>query len=168
MKTPIIVLFLFFIFSCNTKKNSVSIANKLNCPKDGKCTIEIIKNKSLLIKKDDLGFIYYHLMDNNQSSVIAYKYERNVEKGLQDGHYNEEIIFEIENKNTSLNLTDTKLEKTKMLFGRHCFCKGQAGYFQVNKGTLILEKKNETIELNLDISVNEVPQIITSIITVIK
>ena len=48
---------------CNSHKNSItknkvkSVPLVLNseCPQDGNCTVEVLKNKSLVIKTDDLG-----------------------------------------------------------------------------------------------------------------
>ena len=123
---------------CNCKKNAITERQSTPtteissaCPEDGKCTIEIFRNKSLQIKKDGIGALYYQMKDSADVSVIQYQYNRNKTEGLQDGSYREEVLFEIPATATTLSLSDLKLQKTKMLFGRHCFCKGQAGYFEV-------------------------------------
>jgi hypothetical protein len=170
---PILTLLIF----CSSKNNieaqtndSKGLTNKkeINCPTDGRCAVDLFKNKKLVIKHDDLGSIYYQVADNNNTSVILFKYERNVEVGVQDANYSEEIVFEINNSDTSLRLSNESIQSTKMLFGRHCFCRGQAGYYEVNQGHLNLEKKNQKITMNLDFKVSKVPQVITDIQTTIE
>lgn len=157
---------------CNCKKSVVE-SSKINtiesiCPEDGKCTIQILKNKSLVLKSDDLGGLYYHLVDNENTSVIQYQYNRTVEEGLQDGHHQEEIIFEINNSITELHLKNEELQQTKMLFGRHCFCKGQAGNFKVEEGSLLLTKDNNTITFELYFKTNKVPQLFEKVKATLK
>ena len=55
-----------------------------------------------------------------------------------------------------------------MLFGRHCFCKGQAGYFKVNEGNLNFENKKGTINVDLKFRVTKVPQLYTVVKATIK
>lgn len=139
-----------------------------NCPEDGICSIEVIKNKSIVVKTDDFGSNYYLLEDNENTSVIYYKYDRSFEKELQDAYYKEEIAFEVSNEVNQLNLTDEELQNTKMLYGRLCFCKGQTGFFKVTKGTLKYTKKGNEIAIDLDFENQKVPQIIKKIKTIIK
>ena len=138
------------------------------CPENGVCTINIQKNKSMVVKTDEFGSVYYTLEDDSSKSVIVYEYKRNVEEGLQDGQHREEIVFEINNSDTSLSLTGKNLQSTKMLFGRHCFCKGQAGYYKVTEGNLNLENNNGTINIALDFKIKEVPQLYTTVKAIIK
>jgi hypothetical protein len=133
------------------------------CPENGKCTIQLFKNKSLDVKTDEFGSIYYAMNDDANTSVIKYEYKRNVEEGLQDGQHREEIIFEINNSEKEINLSDFALQNTKMLFGRHCFCRGQAGYFKVTEGKLNLENKDNVITLDLDFTITKVPQLYSKV-----
>ena len=138
------------------------------CPENGVCTIQLFKNKSLVVKTDDFGSTYYQMIENIDTSVIQYQYDRTVEDGLQDGQHREEILFEINNSTTALKLQDADLQKTKMLFGRHCFCKGQAGYFKIEEGTLFLENKNKVISFELDFKTDKVPQLFEKVTASIK
>lgn len=160
---------------CSPKKKIVnqnlSETQKLNlsnCPDDGICSIEIIKNKSILVKTDEFGSNYYSLEDNTNTSVVYYKYDRNFEKKLQDAYYKEEIAFEVSNHITELNLTNDEIQNTKMLYGRLCYCKGQTGYYKVAKGNLKYSKKNNEIVINLEFENQKVPQIIKKIKATIK
>jgi len=121
-----------------------------------------------MVKTDDLGGIYYHMEDNSNTSIIKYEYNRTVEEGLQDGQHREEIVFEINNNATELKLRDADLQTTKMLFGRHCFCKGQAGFFRIEEGTLNLSNKNEVISFDLDFKTHSVPQLFEKVKASVK
>ena len=153
---------------CHCQKAAVSatstkVSIESTCPENGVCTIQIQKNKSMIVKTDEFGSVYYTLEDDTAKSVIVYEYKRNVEKGLQDGQHREEIIFEINNSDTKLTLSDANLQKTKMLFGRLCFCRGQTGYYQVFEGNLNLENTKGTITVDLDFKVTKVPLLYTTV-----
>lgn len=172
MRKLLIIPFLTLITACNCQKKVSDKTSEIKkdevmtnstCPSDGKCTIEVIKNKSLEVKSDEFGSNYYNLTDNMNTSVVLYKYNRNVEEGLQDASYKEEIIFEINNSEKQLSFLDRDLQKTKMIFGRICFCRGQTGYYKVVSGKLFLENLKETIKFNLNFKITEVPQIINSL-----
>lgn len=164
-----------FLFCSNKKaiahkKEAINIVSKQsNCPNDGKCTVEIFKNKSLEVLKDDIGAIYYKMLDAKNSSIIKYTYKRNPpNENLQDGNYSEEVIFEINNADDKIDLTDLNLQNTKMLFGRFCYCKGQAGYFKIVKGNLKLERNKKEIQFNVAFTIAEVPQILQLLTEVIN
>ena len=106
--------------------------------------------------------------DNTMTSVILYEYKRNVEDGIQDGQHREEIVFEINNTDKEIHLNDFALQNTKMLFGRHCFCRGQAGFYKVSDGKLNLENKDNTITLDLDFTITKVPQLYSKVKATIK
>lgn len=150
--------------------NTIEAVSTINsdCPTDGKCTVEVLKNKSMNVLTDDIGAVYYRTADNSNTSIIIYKYERNVPKGLQDADYREEIVFEINNSEAKINKNDFTLQSTKMLYGRFCFCRGQTGFYKVSNGNLELENKNNQIHFKLDFTVTEVPQTIKSIEATIK
>lgn len=73
-------IFLIICFvSCKTKieiasSNKKEVVNML-CPKEGTCSFEIIKNKNLLIKTDNLGSLYTEVVDGNHS-VLKFEYKK--------------------------------------------------------------------------------------------
>lgn len=165
MRKFILLFLVGFLFSCTAQKTISDFTPKLTseCPIDGSCEIEILKNKQLVLLYDDFGGMYYDIKDQEGTTVLHYQYNKTTQANIQDGHYREDLIFEIKNSDKSLNLTDTALQQTKLIFGRHCFCKGQTGYFKLEKGALILEEKNNTFELKINFSTEKVPQIINQI-----
>ncbi len=171
MKKLLFVPLIFAVSFCNTaktKKTDMAVTIESVCPDNGKCSVQLIKNKSVDIKMDGLGSTYYQLADDSSKSVVIYEYNRDVPEGLQDGQHKEEIIFEIDNKASEIAFSDGDLSNVKMLFGRHCFCRGQAGYFRVNKGSLKLTQKDNVVSFNLNFKVTEVPQLFTEVKAVVK
>lgn len=171
MKAVILSLSIL-ISSCNCMKDSNENSDlkeaktilTSNCPEDGVCRLEIYKNKTIQLKKDGIGKLYYNLIDSESKSVVYFEYSRNVPKDLQDASYREEIVFEIDNNSTSQNLLNTDLKNVKMLFGKHCFCRSEAGYYNVNNGNLNYNYINNELKFNLTFKIPEVSsQVITSI-----
>lgn len=165
---------LLTLTSCNCQKNTSfkEAADKIvvneECPENGICSIELLKNKSLIVKSDEFGKLYYNLEDNESKNVVRYTFNKDKDETLQDSGYREEIIFEINTNVTELNLSGKHLQETKLLFGRFCYCKGATGYYKVEDGTLLLRKEKENIVLDLNFKITEVPQIITKINRSIK
>jgi hypothetical protein len=175
MKKLLIIPIAFALSFCNCNKKAVeekplaaAITTMSVCPEDGDCTIQLLKNKRMVLKNDGIGKLYYETEDDANKSVVIYEYKRRVEPGLQDGSHREEVIFEIDNNASELSLSDRDLQQTQMLFGRHCFCRGQAGYYRISSGKLNLINKDDKITFNLDFKIAEVPQTINNIQTSVK
>lgn len=175
MKKLLYLPFVFCLTFCNCKKDlsSKTVSNTITsitsqCPENGICTIELLKNKELNVKTDEFGSTYFTLIDNPKTSVIQYQYNRNVEKGLQDAQHKEQILFEINNDISNLNLQNEDLQKTKMLFGRLCFCRGQTGHYKVINGDLKLNKNNDVYAVDLNFKIDQVPQLYTTVKATVK
>lgn len=167
MKYTILPFVLILFSCCGSKKTSTteSVIYNLesNCPDDGICTITVYPNEKLEILTDETGSIYYKKVADKNSGIVHFQYNKTVEEGIQDGQYKEELLFEYNGNNVSLDLSDSALQTTKMLYGRHCFCKGEAGYFRVNSGSLKFKQSKEKTAVDLQFKIVEVPQIITQI-----
>lgn len=149
---------------CSKKINSENTANNqvTICPKDGKCTFEVLKNKAI-VSNTDFGKINYTLVEDSLKDVVRYQYTKDLDKSNIDAGYREEILFEIDSNNSNTNFVNSDLEKTKMLFGRYCYCRGQTGLYKVVNGNLkIINFENLSFQLNFKIS--EVPQVVNTII----
>lgn len=172
MKKIITLITVLFLASCSCKKvnsQNHSTANLTSdCPKNGTCSLELFKGKSMLVNQDEFNKPYYELEENAATTVLKYTYSRTVKGNIQDAGYREEIVFEINNDQKNIILTDDSLQNTKMLYGRFCYCKGQTGYYKVSKGNLNISKKPEETAIALDFKIDAVPQIITAISLVIK
>ena len=137
--------------------------SKTNCPEDGTCTFEVLKQSSLSIEKDGIGATYPKIEKGNKV-ILKFEYKRNEIKDIQDGSYRELIYVEIDSDINTLTLTNKELHKAKVLFARLCFCRGQTGYYPVKEGELKVSKNTDsTYTLSLDFKINEVPQVIHTI-----
>lgn len=158
------------LISCSVRKNDAE--KTLNeqekefvqeCPNGGMCSIKYLANKSIKINKDNTNKIYYSLEDNFEKSVVRFEFKKNNPSGIAEANYIEEIVLEIQNSEREINLSDEFLEKAKVLFGKHCYCKGQAGVYSIQIGSLKMKQDKEkiSIELNFDVSpiIHEVSKI---------
>jgi hypothetical protein len=164
MKIILVFILTLLLSSCCTKKNTPNLTpsqTAISCPNNGDCTLEIFENKSISTNMDT-GKMNYTLVDSFDKTVVRYQYKKDMDQSNVDGGYREEIVFEIDADSNQIKYDDSALQKTKMLFGRYCFCRGQTGLYKVVNGSL--EVKNSG-ELNFDLTfkINEVPQIVTHI-----
>tara|TARA_R110002049_G_scaffold65035_1_gene170999 strand:- start:137828 stop:138394 length:567 start_codon:yes stop_codon:yes gene_type:complete len=156
---------LFLSVSCKSKQpvltenNTTGISE--NCPENDMCSLEVLQNKKLNILRDNLGEIYPEIADGNQL-LLKFKFEKNADLNVADGHYIEEIYIELNPNNLQKETTDFK--KENLLFARLCFCKGQTGYYRIRTGRLSVKNiKDGTYKIDFNFKIDEVPQIITSI-----
>lgn len=163
-------IFLFFLLtttSCisNKEKNLKTNLKTINsnCPSDGVCSLEVLKNKSLEIKNDDIGALY-PVLNEGESNVLKFEYKRNEIANTQDGQYSELIYIELPTNIKNTRLSNKELSTVKLLFARLCFCRGQTGYYKVSNGQLEIYKNGDaTFNLKLNFKIEEVPQVITLI-----
>ncbi|SCY25006.1 hypothetical protein [Flavobacterium caeni] len=154
----IIVLCLLIAYGCGANKTASQIALAGKCPGKGECTIELLRDKAMVVEHTANG-IRYSTETKKGTSVVKYQYNRIVPKNVQDGSYRVEIVFEYDGQ-TNQTLRDGQLEATKMLYGRFCYCKDGVGYFAVNQGTLSIDANGHG---TADISVPQISQLIKKI-----
>ncbi len=136
------------------------------CPEDGDCSLKIYKNSSIVLKKDTTD-MYYPVIEKGNNIVVEYTFFIKGPEGTSDGDYSETIHFEIKETTKSLHIEDDTLVQVNLLFGKHCFCRGEAGYYKVNDGNLILKKSHDKLIIDLSFSLDEVSQKVTRIKEVI-
>jgi len=167
MKYLMVLFFSVVTLNCKPKQAAIidNLQNVLttNCPDDGTCTFEVLKNKSLNILKTDLEETYTDITDG-QSHVLKFEYRRNEIANTADGQYIEQVFIELNPNNLEVELKDSEFKKAKVMFARLCYCKGQTGFYEISQGNLLIKKvANKTYRLVLDFKQDEVPQIITAI-----
>lgn len=155
------------VLACTSKQKAIADSYSQNeqriCPEDGECTFEVIKGKGIALKNSSIGKMYPDLVNGNKL-VLKFDYKRKEIPDVQDSSYNEIIQLEIDPNNPELELKDSELLKVKLTFARFCFCRGQTGYYRIQKGRLSLKEIGEKkYNLKLDFKTDEVPQIINSI-----
>lgn len=152
MKKTILIPFILLAVSCGGHKNTVSPMTEnytveSGCPEEGNCTLEVLQDKSLDIKTDGTGKLYYGLKDTPGKNVVKYTYKKDTDAQLQDAGYSEEIVFETDTDVNGFNYSATDMQKSNMLFGVMCFCRGKAGYYKVTSGNVVYKDNKLSIEL---------------------
>ncbi|MFT4802125.1 MAG: hypothetical protein ACI93N_001901 [Flavobacteriaceae bacterium] len=161
MKSIALLSVLFLFSSCGNNKIIVSNKDKEVIvlaggidEKEGDVSVNVSINSTLNLKDDTIGAIY-PVIESGDNLVIVFKYEEKAPEGIADGNYSETLHFEIPNNTTILNLADDELNNVKLLFGKHCFCKGDAGYYKVKKGKMKIVKTESDIYFDISFNVDE-------------
>lgn len=178
MKAFYFLIPLLMINACKTQTGTVTSTEKtatmgqLNervtgCPDEGDCTVKIHKNMNLIIKEDGTGAIYPEMVAG-KNTVVEYTYLKEGPEGTADGNYSETIHFEIPASVESLSKVNASLGDVKLLYGKHCFCKGEAGYYPISNGELSVSTNNKTLAFNLNFKVEKTSQVISNISETVK
>lgn len=162
------ICFLFFAMaSCDVQKSQTEREQDLippphiNCPKEGDCTFEVIKNASLNLKTDGVGKLYPEIMEGDKL-VIKYHYKKIVDKDLMDAGLSEYVYLEVDPMEQQIILKDKELQKVKMIYGKICHCSGN-GYYQVKEGNLFLFNRNGNLQIRSAFKVKNIQQVISEI-----
>lgn len=177
MKSLFFLLPLFFVNACKTAQSDsvISNTNKMEqtintssaCPEEGTCSIEVYKNKKLTMLDDGTGALYPEMLEG-EGMVVEYTYFKKGPEGTVDGNYSETIHFELPQTATSMKMENSALSEVNLYYGKHCFCKGEAGYYAVNKGILLVDVNDNGIAFDLTFNVGETSQVVSHISEMIK
>lgn len=148
-KIALMTLLLLVTLSCTVKKGAFAFIDGKHtvespCP-EGDCTFEVLKDKALNIQTDGTGMPYYSLEDMQGKVVVLYTYDRLAPKDVEDAEYKETIVFETDTNFSNLNNANPK--DVKMLFGVQCFCRGKAGFYRVNEGTITYSGEKLSVKI---------------------
>ncbi|MDT0295169.1 hypothetical protein ACFQ3R_04985 [Mesonia ostreae] len=127
-------------------KNISSITLESGCLPAGDCNLEVMPNTKMDFKIDTAEMLYPEFVDDLHTNTVKFSYNEDTDKELMDGHYREEVYFEVKNGTKEMNLQDMELKDVNFLYGRFCYCKGSAGYFKVDKGNLTMKDGKLTVE----------------------
>ena len=117
-------------------------------PENGKVTATREFEKGLNLK----GFneLYPQDVFSPETVVIKYEFEKNkAESNYADDFYKEELFFEIPAKAFKKTYTEGELEQVKLVYGKHCYCKGEAGYYAITNGTLKVDHSDKQTKVKL-------------------
>lgn len=167
MKKIYFITALLFILVSSCKSKNIVIPSVLKkattCIENDSCIVEVIPNKTIVFKADDFGNLYPVIEEGN-NTIFKYTYQKKSSKNLQDSNYTEIVYAELTQPISEQKLTNNALSKVKLHFGRLCFCKGQTGYYPIQKGTFSIKKLDaNTINISLKFSISEVPHVISTI-----
>ena len=177
MKALFLLLPLLMVQACKTtNNNTVSSsensteqiqANTDDCPDEGVCTAEIQKGKKLVVKEDGTGALYPEITSGD-NMVVVFSFSQKGPEGTVDGDYSETIHFEVPSNIDKLNKKGDGLQDVALLYGKQCYCKGEAGFYKVDNGVLNVTKKNGQLHFNLQFTVGETSHKVSEISRTIK
>jgi len=156
MKKMLAIATLAILASCNTTKGVQStnwlgktVTIKSDCPENGTCTATREKGKGLGEDKNK-ELVYPKIVENQETILIQYEYNRKKADGnYADDFHKEEIFIEIPAKTFKKEYKNEQLQDVKLIFGRHCYCKGSAGYFKITEGTLKIDNSENKTKVKL-------------------
>ena len=124
----------------------------------------MLEGKSIVIRNSDIGKPYHELIESTTTNVVKYEYSRVVKDTmLQDAGYTEVVLFEVDKKNPEIKVAGKELSKTKMIFGRFCFCRGSTGIYHVTDGQLEITRRKKELVIDLNFKIHEVPQVVSQL-----
>ncbi len=177
MKALLFLIPLLFVNACKTQTGNVissdntsmgQVENKVTgCPEEGSCSIVVHKNKHLVIKEDGTGALYPEIADG-ENMVVEYTYSKEGPEGTVDGNYSETIQFEIPAAVENLSKENATLGEVNLLYGKQCFCRGEAGFYPIRNGKLVVEKTNNTLVIDLKFKVEKTSQVVSHITETVK
>ena len=177
MKAFFLLLPLLIVQACKTtNNNTVSSSensteqmqtNTNTCPEGGVCTAEIQKGKKLVVKEDGTGALYPEITAGD-NMVVIYSFLQKGPEGTVDGDYSETIHFEMPANIDELDKKGNGLQDVSLLYGKQCYCKGEAGFYKVDNGVLKVNKENGQLNIDLQFTVNETSHKVSSINRTIK
>ena len=141
--------------SCSTTKGVEStnwLGKKVTmisvAPENGKVTATREFEKGLNLN----GFneLYPQTHFDPEKILVEYSFDRNKsEKPVADDFYKEELFLEIPAKAFKKQYKDAELEEVKLVYGKHCYCKGEAGYYKITQGTLKIDHSDKQTKVKL-------------------
>ncbi|RMA57180.1 hypothetical protein [Ulvibacter antarcticus] len=172
MKTYIFLIAILAANACNSTKGTKEVSEvnseekmemiKDNCPEAGDCTLKVMKNKNMILKEDTTGMLY-PVFEDGENMVVEFTYSEKGPEGTADGNYSETIHFEVPNSAESLKLANSSLQTVSLLYGKQCFCRGEAGFYKVKKGSFSLSKTGKQLNFEVNFKIDETSQKVTSI-----
>lgn len=169
MKKMLAIATLAILASCNTTKGVVStnwlgktVSIQSQCPENGICTATREVGKGLGEDKYSTE-TYPKIVDNQETILIQYEFDRKKAEGnYADDFHKEEIFIEIPAKTFKKEYKNEQLQDVKLMFGRHCYCKGSAGYFKITEGTLKIDNSENKTKVKLNFKA-PVPQLFENV-----
>jgi len=98
---------------------------------------------------------YYPVIEKGDKMIVEFSFLEKGPDGTVDGDYSETIQFEVSNTIDKFTIADKDLEQVNLLYGKQCFCRGEAGYYKIDQGNLTVEKSEDQIVFDLSFIVKE-------------
>lgn len=171
MRALILLIPILIINGCKTQTGSITssesnnteqMRNKTACPEDGTCSVLVYQNSTIVVTDDETGF-YPHIEKGN-NMVVEFTYLKKGPEGTADGNYSETVHFEIPNGTKKFTKENASLSQVNLLFGKHGFYPGEAGYYEVTNGKLSVDNTANNLKFDLRFKVDNQSQVISHIV----
>src|SRR5690606_4828586 len=141
--------------SCSTTKGVEStnwLGKKVTmisvAPENGKVTATREFEKGLNLN----GFneLYPQTHVDPEKVLDEYSHDRiKTEGNYADDFYKEELFLDIPAQKFKKQYKVAELDQVKLVYGKHCYCKGEAGYFKITEGTLKVDHSEKQTKVKL-------------------
>jgi hypothetical protein len=156
MKKVLALFALAALASCSSTKKGTTVTNWLGknvtlisaTPENGTATAE--RKASTTMSLQATSELYPVMMFDETKTVISYEYTRNSSNEPHaDDFYREELFMEIPSSAFKKTYKNEQLQDVKLIFGKHCYCKGEAGYYKISEGTLKVNHTEKNTHISL-------------------
>lgn len=168
MKPLLSYVIICICFACTPQRYVLQLSKQIQQTsrtqiKDGQSIISIIPHKKAVLNKDAFN-IGYVTLEESKETLLKFEYTKQTAKNLVDANYSEIVYIALPENFSEINSNDINLEKTQILFGRFCYCKGNTGFYNVENGDLSAKMiaKNQ-LKFSLKFKLKQVPHLISNI-----
>jgi len=169
MKKVLIIAALTSLIGCqSSKKRSTTnwldqqVILKSECPENGTCSAT--RQPGTGIEQNiEVKEVYPQIVQKEEMVLIQYEFNRKkAEQNYADDFHKEELFIEIPAKAFKKEYKNEELQEVNLIFGRHCYCKGFAGYYKITEGNLKIENSENKTKIKLSFKA-PVPQLYQNI-----
>ena len=142
--------------SCKTSVKGVESTNWLGkkvvmssvLPENGIVTATREFEKGLNL--DGFAELYPQDIFKPETVLVKYEFNRNQSEDIYaDDFYKEDLYLEIPTQAFKKEYKDAAMQDVKLIYGKHCYCKGEAGYYKITDGILKINHKEEATTIKL-------------------
>jgi hypothetical protein len=134
---------LFVLVAC--KSAQADLPALQDCPGNGDCTVQVLKETKLIQKEDESGVSGISFEEDSDFQVIFIQYQDRKRKD-----YTEEIYLQIPSMFKEIHSKNLSLKNQKVILGKVCDCE-DSGFEQITKGELKIIDNRDFISLHLEI-----------------
>lgn len=150
-KNIIAIIAFSMLVACKSAPTYTTVQQLNSCATDFTCKEKLSKNSALEYKIAEYGNSTATITANEESMVVEITRDRIVDKNIQDASYREHFLIEMANPDKTIGVSAIR----KFIFGKFCFCKGEAGYFEVKDFEVIYDSNGKVGRYTIIYSVPE-------------
>ncbi len=150
-KLTIAITVFSMLVACKSAPSYSTVQQINSCATDFSCTEKLSKDSAIEYKIAEYGNSMATIVSSEESLVVEITRDRIVDKNIQDSSYREHFLIEMANPNKTIGVSAVR----KFIFGKFCFCKGEAGYFEVKDFEVIYDSNGKVGRYTIIYSVPE-------------